>query len=147
MAEDMHVTFGQARDAGNLGELVDKQWVEIQGLVSEHRYTTDALNKALKEERKLRAILEGVQANPNKPFGIPARSKEFEHVLKASHEGHFKSWLEGAVIDVAPGSLGPCTAFGVGRHQVNRVGHQINPVVIFLPPVDIFAAADPHIGG
>ena len=60
-----------------------------------------ALNTALQEEAKLRALLEHVHENPNKDCNVPKRHKHLTSVLKSVHRGKFQSWtLMPADVDV-----------------------------------------------
>ena len=105
MAEDMQITFGQSRDsAGDLGELVKKQWVQIQGLIGADRYKTEALNTVLKEEAKLRALLRHLQKDSEMDFEIRKRHKHLTNVLAVALKGgEFRYWeLMPADVPVSP---------------------------------------------
>ena len=93
MAEKMYFNFSQGREDTSQTETIERQWTHIQGLVQEDYMKTEALNTALKEERKLRALLEHVYANPGVSFVVPKRHSHLTNVLKGVRGGKFQSWV------------------------------------------------------
>ena len=87
------MNFSQGRDATSQTETIERQWTYIQGLAAADYIKTEALNTALKEEAKLRALLERVHTNPKMEFSVPMRHKHLSNMLKGVHGGKFMSWV------------------------------------------------------